>query len=150
MRRRSINFWILLASPHHPSSMKPQSWHCLKKPPTTSTISFTRQITRQITKIPKLTCLKSWWSFSEHVHQLLRSTPVDTSRNQWLNQAWTEEWKAVDPSRLHWFVDEPGELLDEDLPRKQWTTLLVDLKMQWEIGDWKTLLRMIAATPDKL
>ena len=46
--------------------------------------------------------------------------------------------------------DEPGEFLDEDIPRKQWATLLADLQMQWEVERSKTVLRMIAATPDKL
>ena len=75
-------------------------------------------INQTITETPKLTNLESRRSFSEHAHQLLRSTPLDTSRNQWLNQAWIEEWKAANPFRQHWFVDEPGELLGEDLPRK--------------------------------
>ena len=76
-----------------------------------------------VTETPKRARLKSRRPFAEHAHQLLRSTPVDISKSQWVNQAWTEKWKAADFSRLHRFVDEPGELLGEDLPRRQWTTL---------------------------
>lgn len=75
------------------------------------------------TKTPQHARLKSRRPFAEHANQLLRSTPADVSKRLWLTRRWTEEWQAADHSRLHRFVDEPDELLGEDLPRRQWTTL---------------------------
>ena len=75
------------------------------------------------TENPQRARLKSRRPFTEHAHQLLRSTPADVSKRTWLTRRWTEEWQAADHSRLDRFVDEPGELLGEDLPRRQWTTL---------------------------
>ena len=76
-----------------------------------------------VTTTPQRARLKSRGPFAEHTHQLLRSTPADVFRGMWLTRRWSEEWQAADHSRLHRFVDEPGELLGEDLPRRQWTTL---------------------------
>ncbi|XP_038075660.1 uncharacterized protein LOC119743328 [Patiria miniata] len=75
------------------------------------------------TEIPHRARLKSRRPFKEHVHQLLCSVPPDISKRLWLKRCWTEEWQTADHSRLHRFLDEPGELLGEDLPRKQWTML---------------------------
>ena len=75
------------------------------------------------TKTPQRARLKSRRPFAEHAHQLLRSTPADVYRGMWLTHRWSEEWQAADHSRMHRFVDEPAELLGEDLPRRQWTWL---------------------------
>ena len=46
--------------------------------------------------------------------------------------------EAVDSSRLDWFVDESGGLLDEDLPQKQWTTLFTD----YNTREWLTITEL--------
>ena len=73
MQRRPINFWFLLASLHHPSSVELQSWHCLKNPPTTRTISFTRLSQRPL----------NWPAWSHNGHFL--STHTNCCRHhQWI------------------------------------------------------------------
>ena len=134
-----LNQLLILASISTPSLLREATVLALSQTATNYEDHF---LDLTIIKTQKLTWLKSWRSFSDHEN--------DPSKNQWLNQAWTEEWKAAEPSRLQWFVDELGELLDGDLSRKQWTTLLADLLIQWEVWESKTLLRMIEATPDKL
>ena len=63
--------------------------------------------------------------------QQLTAEWVESSVTKWLN-SWECSWRkghqqkngqAADHSRLHRFVDEPGELPGEDHPRRQWTTL---------------------------
>ena len=75
------------------------------------------------TETPQLARLKSRRPFAEHCHQLMHATPADVSKRLWLKKRWKEEWQAAHHSRLHRFVVEPEELLGEDLPRRQWTTL---------------------------
>ena len=78
---------------------------------------------KTITETPQHARLKSRRPFVEHAHQLLRSTSEDVPTRQWLKRRWSEEWQAADHSRLHRFVEEPDELLGEDLPRRQWAIL---------------------------
>ena len=68
-----INLQSLLASLRQPSGVKSLSWHCL--------------LHQIVTETQKQTRLKLRWLCSEYAQQFLRSTPVDTFRNEWLNQA---------------------------------------------------------------
>ena len=90
------------------------------------------------TETPHRARLKSRRPFTEHSYQLLCVTPADISKRLWLKHRWKEEWQAADHCKLHRFVEEPEELLGEDLPCRQWTTLN---RLRTGVGHFATTMK---------
>ncbi|KAE8300548.1 hypothetical protein D5F01_LYC00693 [Larimichthys crocea] len=98
-----------------PGAYKPlQLTNCLSSP---------ESLQQRLSETPQRARLMSQRPFATHAQELLRTTPVDTSKVAWVKARWRDQWKAAVPSRLHQFIEDPTDVPGQDLPRKEWTTL---------------------------
>ena len=85
--------------------------------------------------------LKSRHPFNRRAQELLASSPEDQSTRAWLQTTWKQEWESLEPSRLHRYIQDPGEGVGgEHLPRHHWT-LLNCLRtgvgrFKWSMREW--------------
>ena len=71
---------------------------------------------------PHCAHLKSQHPFTSHAQELLK-IPADVSENAWGKFSLRIQWISAEPTRLHRFDKDPGEVSGQDFPRKQWMTL---------------------------
>ena len=65
--------------------------------------------------------------------------PDDRSKDAWIAATWKQEWEASGPTRVHRYVSDPGEgVKEEDLSRKQWTTLN---RLRTGVGRYKASMK---------
>ena len=83
--------------------------------------------------------LTSRHPYNKGAQEQLRSIPEDLSTEAWLAATWKQQWESAGPTRIHCYIQDPGDgIKGEELPRRQWTLLN---RLRTGVGCFKKSMR---------